>query len=153
MSYSDGHLCAQKECTHEVTPSAHDTPPPTHGGRHANAQLLRAYHSCVSALCRRFRTAFPDLSRAPGSGTGARVSTLSRAGQAARLAHGRADGLCATVLVPGDLGTPDDAGLYPPSTAALHAADHPQPSRSRGVADDAAQSEPSRDPDHAPSNH
>ena len=68
-----------------------------------------------------------DLSRAPGFGTGARVSTLSRTGQAARLAHGRADGLCTTVLVPGDLGTPDDAGLYPPSTAALHAADHPQP--------------------------
>ena len=49
------------------TRPAHDTPPPTHGGRHANAQRLGAYHSCVSALCRRFRTAFPTSPEHLGS--------------------------------------------------------------------------------------
>src|SRR5262249_26243494 len=104
--------------------------------------------ACVSALCCGCRAAFSDLPRAPGAGARPHLSTLSRAGPTALLAHGGADRLCAAVLLPGDLGAPRDAGVYPPSAAAFHAADSSQPSRSRGVADDAAHFEAPGDPHH-----
>ena len=118
-------------------------------GRHAAPQLLCAYDARVSALCRRFRPAFSDLPRAPRPGAGPHLSALSRPGQTARLAHRGPDRLCAALLLPGHPETPDDAGVYRASAAPLHAADHPQPSRSRAVTDRPTQPETPRHPHHA----
>src|SRR5438132_1202281 len=65
-----------KASAHECHTLAHAPLASTPVGRSAAPQLLCAYHARVSALCRRFRQAFRDLPRAPGSGAGPHLSQL-----------------------------------------------------------------------------
>src|SRR5215470_8033709 len=140
---------ARKESAHEDASPTYDTPTPTHVGRHAAPQLLAPHYALLPPLCRRLRTAFWGFPRAPGSRAGPHLSTLSRAGQTARLAHRGPDRLCAALLLHGHPETPADARVYRVAAAAPHPADHPQPSRSRDVTEYPTQPETSRHPHHA----
>src|SRR5215813_10861275 len=146
---NDSHLRARKESADEDAPPAHDTPTPTYVGRPAAPQLLCAYHSRVSALCRGFRAAFSDLPRASGARAGPYLPTLSCPGETGGLAYRCAIRVRLAVLLSRHPGTPGDAGVYRASPAPLHAADHPQSSRGRRFTDRPAQSEAPRHPHHA----
>src|SRR5262245_45784782 len=119
---------ARKESAHEDHPLAHDPAASTHVRRSAAPQLLCAYHSCVSALCRRFRQAFWDLPRASWPGAGPHLSALSGPVETAGLALHRADRVCPALLLSCDARTPGNAVVYCASPTPRHAAHHPQPS-------------------------
>src|SRR5262249_56943589 len=117
--------------------------------RHAAPQLLCAYDARLSALCRRLCPTFSYLARAPRPGTCAHLSTLSCAGQTARLAPRGPDRLCAALLLPGHTETPDDAGVYRVAAAPPHPANHPQPTLRRDVTDHTTHPATSRHPHYS----
>ena len=94
------------------------------------ANLVPLSH-CVARFAQYFRTS-PAIALAPNTSAQYQLFLVQEKHVSWSLGH--ADGLWTAVFLPGDLGTPDDARLYPAPHAAVNAADDPQSSRSRGPA-------------------
>ena len=125
------------------------TPPASTCWRSCSSATTLSRPSRVSALCRRFRTAFSDLPEHLGPEQVRTYQLFLVQDKQVAWPSVVADRLCAALLLPHHPRTPGDAGVYRPSPTALHPPDDSESGGSSPLADHVPQPETPGHPHHA----